>query len=134
MSCQKAVALGSYVAYLQFQIPSQFAFDGQVVLRRILTSHFRLELAEKKNWTEHAPVHWLPAWRIQDTVVARQLRQTERIGVGERPTLIEKRSVEESIERERATSEWRLSAELFKHELLNWVVEQTPSSLDTCLT
>src|SRR5260370_36815045 len=92
---EETMSLRSYIAHLQFQVPSQFTFDCQVVLRRILTSHLRLKLTEQKNGTEHPPVDRISSFRIQDTVGTAQRAQAEWIGIRELTALIEKRSVEE---------------------------------------
>src|SRR6202521_4538078 len=134
VGCQQPMSLRSYIAHLQFQVPAQLTLDRQVVLRRILTPHFRLKLTEQKNGAEHPPVHRLPPFRIQDAVDTGQRGQAEWIGIREAPALVEKRSVEQGVEGEGATAEWRLGAELFQHQLLNRVIEQSPSRLNAGLT
>ncbi len=119
---------------LEFHIVRQLALDGEVVLGRILAAHVRLKLSEQCVWSEHCPVCWLSACRIQDAVDAAQLTQAEWIGISEAPALVLKGSVEPGIEGKRASTEGRLSTELFQDKLLNRVIEQSPTSADACLT
>src|SRR5262249_26927477 len=123
MRRQQTVALRSHIAHLQLQVSCQFAFDCQVVLRRILAPQVRLKLPEELNGPEHSPVHSFTAWRIQNAVMAVQRRQTEWIRVGEVPTLIEKGLVKQSVGRECTAPKRRLGAELLEHQLLDRVVE-----------
>src|SRR5437870_8586937 len=80
---------------LEFHIVRQLALDGEVVLGRILAAHVRLKLSEQCVWSEHCPVCWLSACRIQDAVDAAQLTQAEWIGISEAPALVLKGSVED---------------------------------------
>src|SRR5881275_3256597 len=82
---------------LEFHIVRQLALDGEVVLGRILAAHVRLKLSEQCVWSEHCPVCWLSACRIQDAVDAAQLTQAEWIGISEAPALVLKGSVKHSL-------------------------------------
>ena len=61
--------------------------------------------------------------------------QTERIGIRKSPLWSEKRSIEESVERESASAERRLSAELLQHKLLDRIIEEPPTGAEcwSCL-
>src|SRR5215470_3573892 len=104
MRRQQPVPLRPDITNLQFHVIRQLLLNREVVLRRILAAHVRLELSEQEVGTEHSPVHRLIPWRIQDTVHTGKRRQAERIGVGERPALILKRSVEPRVEGECAST------------------------------
>src|SRR6185437_2321955 len=56
--------------------------------------------------------------------------QAEWIGIRKTPALVEKGSIEERVEREGASTERWLGAELLQHKLLNRIIEQSPSSLN----
>ena len=43
---EQPMTLRTHVAHLQLQVSAQLTLERQVILRRILTSHFRLKLAE----------------------------------------------------------------------------------------
>ena|SRR5207248_7891698 len=87
----------------------------------------RLKLSEQRIRTKHSPVHALAARRIQNTVHARQRSKAEWVWIGKATALIEKRLVQQGIKGESASTKWRLSAELFQHQLLDWVIEQPPT-------
>src|SRR6185436_5358566 len=77
----------------------------------------RLKLAVKKQWTEALPVRVLASRRVDDAI--------ERVRL-DRPVLLQIRSIEERVADDVASTEGRLSAELFKHQLLHRVVEHAP--------
>src|SRR5258708_18859095 len=85
---EQPMALRAHVAHLQLQVPTQLTLDRQIVLGRILTSHFRLKLAEQQNGAEHAPVHRRVPWRTQDTVHSCQLGHAEWSRIRKSPALV----------------------------------------------
>src|SRR5215475_160808 len=86
-------------------VVSQLVLNRQVVLRRILAPHMRLELSKQQNWTEYRPVHGLSPRRIEYSV--------KRIGVGSATVcwssvLSQERQVELSFHGESTAAEWWL--------------------------
>ncbi len=122
------------VTHLEFHIVGQLMLDVEVILGRVLATHVRLELSEQRVWTEHSPVHRLTPYWIQDTVHPGERRST-RMDWGKRSwsALVQKRFVEQGVKWECASSKWRLRAELFQHQLLNRVIEQSPPCTDAGL-
>src|SRR5215470_3830157 len=103
--------LRPYVTNHDTHVMSQLMLNRQVVLRRILAPHMRLELSKQQNRAECRPVDGLPSWWIQDSI--------KRIGIDRCSILPQERQVELSFYRESTSAEWRLSTELLQHELLN---------------
>src|SRR3954468_3777947 len=117
------MTLRADVPDFKFHIVRQLALNSEVVLRRILATHLRLECSKQRNWTKHGPVHRLATWWSQDSVDTGQRGEPERIRVRESTALIFKRGVKQSIEGECASSEGWFRAELFQHQLLDRVIE-----------
>ena len=128
------MALRSHITDLDLHIVSQLVLDGEVILGGILTAHVRLESSEQSIGAEHSPVHRLPTLRIKDAIDTGEGGQPERIGIRKLSALIQKRLVEHCVEWECAPTEGGLSAELFEHELLNGVIEHSPSGSNTRLS
>src|ERR1700757_4038461 len=108
--------LRSDVANHDTHVMSQLVLNRQVVLRRILAPHMRLELSKQQNWTEYGPVHRLSSCGIQYSI--------EGIRIDSTSILTKKRQIELSLHRESTAAEWRLRTELLQYKLLNWVIEQ----------
>src|SRR5258708_18905469 len=111
---EQPMALRAHVAHLQLQVPAQLTLDRQIVLGRILTSHFRLKLAEQQNGAEHAPVHRRVPWRIQDTVDSGQLGQAEWIGIRKGAALVLERRVKHGVKREGTSAKGRTGPQTFQ--------------------
>src|ERR1700741_2450980 len=127
------MALRSHITNLKLHILRQLALNREVILRGILTPHVRLELSEQRVRAKHSPVHRLPSFRIKDSIHPGKRVQSERIRIREASALVQERLVKQSVERERAPSKGRLSAELLEHELLDWVVEHAPTGANARL-
>src|SRR5258708_12588794 len=110
------MAVSSQIGNLKDEIPDNFALDRQVILFRILGAHVWSELPVQQNRAEILPSHSLPAWRIQNPV--------ERIGSGSSILILEGR-IEHSVENARDSSERRLSTEVAKYELSDWVLKES---------
>ena len=117
--------LRSYVANHEAHVMSQLVLDRQIVLRRVLRAHVRLELSKQQDRTEYRPVHRLAPWRIQDSI--------ERIGIYRCPILPQEGQVELGVNGESTSAEWRLCTELLEYQLLNWIVEHAPSGTNAGL-
>src|SRR6266496_1769259 len=128
------MALRSHITNLQLHIVRQLALNREVILRGILTPHVRLKLSEQRVRAKHSPVHRLPSFRIKDSIYAGKRVQAEGIGIREASALVQERLVKQGVERERTPTKGRLSAELLEHELLDGVVEHSPTCSNTCLT
>src|SRR3984893_1509373 len=123
------MTLRADVAQLQNKIPCQLALNGEVVLVGILRAHVRLKLPKQQVRTEDRPIHGLIGLGILNSREFATLR-VKGVGVLEVSLSVE-RGVEERAKDQGAAPERRLGAELFKHELLDGVVEHTPAGAET---
>src|SRR5271170_569301 len=80
----------------------------------------RLEIAEQINRLESCP--------ILSSTARRRDHPAERIQVGRHAILAEKRQVELRLGNSRATSKRWFSTELCEHQLLDWIIEKSPSA------
>ena len=124
MRGQQAVTLRADVAELQHQVPGQFAFDGEIVLSRILRAHLGLEITVQQDGAEGRPILRRTRFGSQDA--------TERIRT-DGTVLPNERRIQERRGQVCAASEGRLGAKLLEHQLLHRVIEKSPASADTGL-
>src|SRR5271155_3291327 len=125
MSGQQAMPLGADVADFQLQVSAYLALDGEVVLSGILCAHVRLEIAKEEDGLECRPVHRTFSRGVEDSV--------KRIQISRGAVLAQKRLVKLRLVDKGASAERRLSAELFEHKLLDWVIEEAPTGANAGL-
>src|SRR5579863_7936484 len=118
------MALRANVSELHDNITGQLPLNRQVVLRRVLRPHVRLEITVKQHGPEAGPILGRTRRWAQDAIKRIRIDGT---------TLRDKRSVQERRGKIRAASERRLGAELFEHQLLHRVIEEPPTGTDAGL-
>src|ERR1700678_22110 len=126
MGRQQAMRLRSHVANLQLHVVRQLPLNGEVVLGGILRAHMRLEISEKEDRLKCCPILRVPSLGADDSV--------KRIQISRGAILAKKRLVKLRLVDKGAAAEWRLSAELLQHQLLDRIIEKSPTSSNTGLT
>src|SRR5271157_143495 len=85
----------------------------------------RLKIAVQIDRLESRPILRSSASRSEDT--------TKRIQISSNTVLTEKRQVKLRLGDSSAPAKWRLSSELRQHQLLHWVVEESPAGANAGL-
>ena len=109
------MSLRPHIAELKHHISRQFLLEVQVVLRRILGAHVRLEIPVQQHGTEGSPILRGAGWRAQYSI--------KRIGT-DGAALRNEGSVQKRCGQEGAAAERWFGTELFENKLLHGVVEQ----------
>src|SRR5579862_1110200 len=126
------MGLSSNVCDAQNHCLTQLALERQVVLIGILGAEMGLKFAEQQHRPEICKIN--AARRPTGRETARCLRglgnnRPERVGSISARLKFE-RQVKQSIREKAAAAERRLSTELFKHQLFDWIIEETVTHSD----
>ncbi|TMP89496.1 MAG: hypothetical protein E6L07_15815 [Verrucomicrobia bacterium] len=105
-------------------VAGQLAFDGQVVLFRVLRAHVRGELAKIDAAEESRPIQRLDSRRRQYS--GERIRKNIS-------GLVDKGCLEERGANEVAAAKGRLCTELFENELFDGIVENAEACADAHL-
>src|SRR2546426_1072598 len=95
--------------------------DPEVILRGVLRAQLGFKFPKQQDGAEGGPVGRGSVWRTEYPV--KGIRSHSSI-------LKNKWGAKQALGKERATAEGGLSLKLIKHQLLDWVVEESPAGAD----
>src|SRR3981189_8141 len=119
------MSLSPYILHGENEVLRNFTLDTKIILLGILRPEMSRKFPEQQYRTKYRPIYRLPSGRIQNSV--------EWIRRNGSPILIQKGSIELRVEHKCAAPKWRLGTELFQHQLLHRVIENSKAGSHAAL-